>query len=1347
MAKKYYLGLDMGTSSLGWAVTDPEYHLLRAKGKDLWGVRLFQEAESAAARRTQRVSRRRLQREKARIGFVKEVFSDAINAIDPGFYQRLEDSKYFPEDKTEVQRFALFAGKEYTDKDYYEQYPTIFHLRSDLLHSTDPKDVRLVYLAVLNIFKHRGHFLNSNLTEGKTEQLEDIYAQLVEKTTNLPSAVDMDKMKEILSTNKISNSKRNEQLMELLKINRKMPEAEMTKLICGLKGVLPKAFSEIDFDEEHQKFSISFRDGNYEEKDSEMQSLLDEESYEIIGLLKQMHDWGLLANIMGGESYLSDARIKAYEKHAQDLKILKELYKEYGKGHYNKMFRVMEDHNYSAYVGSVNSDKENGKVRRGAKNDRDGFYKKLKGEIQVFQKKAPADERIKYVLDEIDKETLLPKQLTSANGVIPYQVHQKELRQILTNAEKYLPFLKDTDETGLTNSEKIAQLFAFQIPYYIGPLYNDGNSAHNAWVIRKEAGKVLPWNFEQKIDVKASSEEFIHRMVKHCTYLQSENVLPKSSLLYEKFMVLNELNNLKINGAPIDIELKQDIYRDLFCKEKKVTARKIQDYLVVRGLASKKTGVELTGIDGDFKSSLTSYLRFREIFSVDVLSYEQEKIAEKIIFWSTIYGDSRAFLKERIEEQFGDKLSSSQIKRICGIKFRDWGRLSKEMLELEGADRETGEILTLINRMWNENVNLMECLSARYTYLDEIQAKGNGINKSFTEIKYEDLEELYISAPVRRMVWQTILVVRELVKVLGGPPAKIFVEMARDTDGKNEKKRKDSRQKKFADLYKNCKDEGRDWSKEIAETPETKFRSKKLYLYYTQKGRCMYTGEPIDMGDLFNDNLYDIDHIYPRHFVKDDSIEKNLVLVKKQINSHKSDTFPIEPEIRKARFGWWKSLCDEGFITKEKFERLVRNTEFTAEELAAFISRQIVETRQGTKTITDIFENSFPESEVIYSKAGVVSDFRHKFDLLKCREVNNFHHANDAYLNIVVGNTYNVKFTKNPMNFVRDYERDPEHYKYHMDKLFDYPVVRGGEVAWKTKGWESIRTVKSVMNRYTPLVTRMNYEEHGQLWDQTIYSADDAAKAKGVGYVPVNTDDVKMQDVSKYGGYKKFTGAYFFLVEHKEKGKKIRSLEAMPLYLKDTLNTKEKMESYCREKLGYQEPSVRLKKIKMYSLIKVNGAYFYLTGRTGDRLIISNAMELKLSYEWNKYIKKMLSFLGTVEQKESIVTSEKNIELYRILAQKHKTTIFNKRPNSVGDKLVEWEEAFTKIPVDQQVYVLRQILQLSSGGNQGADLKLLGGASKTGVSLLSKKINNNQIILVSSSTSGLFKSEIDLMKI
>lgn len=40
----YYVGLDMGTGSLGVAVTDPQYHLLKVKGKDFWFVREYETA-------------------------------------------------------------------------------------------------------------------------------------------------------------------------------------------------------------------------------------------------------------------------------------------------------------------------------------------------------------------------------------------------------------------------------------------------------------------------------------------------------------------------------------------------------------------------------------------------------------------------------------------------------------------------------------------------------------------------------------------------------------------------------------------------------------------------------------------------------------------------------------------------------------------------------------------------------------------------------------------------------------------------------------------------------------------------------------------------------------------------------------------------------------------------------------------------------------------------------------------------------------------------------------------------------------------------------------------------------
>lgn len=1352
--ERYYLGLDMGTSSVGWAVTDEKYQIVRKKGKDLWGVRLFPEAQTAAERRTNRVARRRRQREKARIGYLRELFANEIQKTDPGFFQRLDDSKYFQEDKMIHQPFALFADSGYTDKEYFQEYPTIYHLRKELLTSTEPHDVRLVYLAVLNMFKHRGHFLNASLTDESIGNLADLFENLritVKDQLDVELAYPerIEELENIFIDKSLSKTEKVEKIKALLKIDKKdRLQAELWKMICGLSGTLSVIFRQDNFSEEDKKYKLSFRDGNYDEKINAVAEMLSEESLDVLMLIKQIHDWGVLADIMRGSGktyeYLSFARVDSYEKHKKDLETLKYLYKTYAPEKYHDMFRVMKDNNYSAYVGSVNAG--NHVERRGYKHKTEDFYSALKKELQNF----PESAERQYVLNELEKGTFLPKQLTASNGVVPNQVHMKELKKILANAEKYLAFLQQTDETGLSVSEKIIQLFGFQIPYYVGPLVNKADN--HAWVVRKEGGRVFPWNFEQKVDVKRTSELFIQNMVNHCTYLSDEYVLPKNSLLYEKFMVLNELNNLRINGEKISVALKQDIYQDLFKSGKKVTAKRLCDYLIVHGYVDNETPIDLSGIDGDFVNRLANYKKFSEVFYVETLTYEQEQMAEQIIFWSTVYGDSKKFLREKIQENYGEVLSSNQIKRILGYKFRDWGRLSREFLLLEGADKTTGEISTIISRMWNENYNLMQLLSSeQFTYREEVEKKTKHMEKTLSEITYEDLEDLYISAPVRRMTWQTILILKELCGVLGQYPDKVFVEMAREHGEKNT--RTVSRKKKFMDLYKSCKDEEIQWAKQIADTEESKFRSKKLYLYYTQKGRCMYTGTRIELSDLFNDNLYDIDHIYPRHFVKDDNIDNNLVLVKKQVNAHKSDVFPLERDIQKKQAAMWKELRQGNFITEEKYKRLTRNDPFTEEEQAGFISRQIVETRQGTKAITDLLQQTCPQSKIIYVKAGNVSAFRQKFDLIKCRNVNDLHHAQDAYLNIVVGNVYYTKFTSSPRNFVREYRQNKEKHPYHMYRLFDYDVRRGEEVAWEIgkdgKG-KSISTVKRMVLKNTPLVTMMNFEVHGGLADQTLYSAKDAKD--GEGYLPLKSSDPRLRDVAKYGGFTKYTGTYFFVVEYGQEKKRIRSIEAVPLYLAERLSDRENLEVYCRDMLGYQAPKIICRKIKMYSLMKINGFYLYLTGRTGTRLNVVNAVQMILDYENMYYVKRIADaserkYTDEDYEEHEVISKENNLRLYRQLEEKHRDTIYQKRPNPMGSKLQEMEGRFEELSIAQQVKVLLEILKLSQRLNQGADLTLVGGSKKTGVSLINKKITElKECKIVNQSVTGMYVNEVDLLK-
>ena len=89
---------------------------------------------------------------------------------------------------------------------------------------------------------------------------------------------------------------------------------------------------------------------------------------------------------------------------------------------------------------------------------------------------------------------------------------------------------------------------------------------------------ITPWNFEKKVDKMASATQFIKRMTTKDTYLLGEDVLPASSLKYQLFTVLNELNNLRVNGKKLTSDEKEQVIEGLFKKQKTVKADKFVKY-------------------------------------------------------------------------------------------------------------------------------------------------------------------------------------------------------------------------------------------------------------------------------------------------------------------------------------------------------------------------------------------------------------------------------------------------------------------------------------------------------------------------------------------------------------------------------------------------------------------------------------------------------------------------------------------------------------------------------------------------------------------------------------------------
>lgn len=1351
--QNYYLGFDIGTSSIGWAVSNENYQLLRAKGKDLWGVRLFKEAETSASRRTFRIARRMRQREKARIGLLKDLFSSEIDKVDPSFFIRLDESKYHFDDKTVKSAYALFNDANFNDVDYFKKYPTVFHLRKDLIECTQPKDVRLVFLALLSIYKRRGHFLSNNLGVQKDSSLSTMLESFTSSTLDLfdlsfDSTIDNNKFALILADNTVSRSKKAERILDLHNISKKSNPLffELVKSICGLSFDITKLFQETVFNLESSDTNTSFKDADFEEKYEKILDFLDDSQQYLLDVLKSIHDQSILETVMQGCNYLSDARVRLYEKHHNDLSLLKKVIKKFANDDYDSIFRSDEDGSYSAYVGSVNSRE---KVRRNMKKRKaEDLYATLRKTL----KKCPKDDSdVLYILNQIEVESFLPKQLTFTNSVIPHQVHLDELSAILTNASDYLPFLTEKDASGLTTKDKIIQIYSFQIPYFVGPLNNyDSGKNGNAWVIRNSNDKVYPWNFHDVVDVERTSFAFIDKLIRSCTYVNDEKVLPKSSLLYQKYMVLNELNNLRIRGEKPSIALKQQIFNDLFLKGKKVTQKVLLNYLYSNGVVDKNESGSITGIDTDFVNSLNTFGKFHKIFGDMIFNDDIKEMVERIVQLGTIYGNDTSYLKRILKRDFGKELDTALINRIAGFKFSDWGRFSKQFLEMKGINKNTGEVLSIIQMMWETNDNLMELLSDRYTYSETLNEIYKNKISTIFDFEYDDLDEYYLSSPVKRMVWQSLLITRELVSTLKGTPNRIFIEMAREKGEKGA--RTVSRKNKLINLYRECKTDVKQWVDEINNLDDSDLRSKKLYLYYSQKGLCMYSGERIEIQELFNENLYDIDHIYPRKLVKDDSLDNNLVLVKKKMNSAKGDIYPVSKEIQDKQLSFWSSLLGkdqkDGFITLEKYRRLVNRTPLSDEQLAQFVSRQLVETRQGTKVVTQILSQCLPETEIVFIKAKNITDFRNDFDIPKTRIVNDFHHAHDAYLSIVVGNTYHVKFSSNPINFFKNLKHKDFDESFHMGKLFLIDVIRGNQTAWiasskKTSG--SLKTVKSIISKNTPLITKMTFHGHGGLFNATIYSS---AQAKPISYVPLKSSDPILSDVEKYGGYSSVSIAYWFLVEHDVKKKRIRTLESLPImFAKEIDSNPNKLYEYCTQQLKLINPSIRLPKIKIQSLIKKDGYFMNITGKTNNQLVVDNFNPLILHHEWISYLRKLEKVVDSGFA-YSDVTREKNIELYDLLAYKHSSSIFAKRPNPINQTLIDGKENFEGLSVLDQCKVIGQILQISQLSNIGANLELIGASKMTGKSLISKNISNsNEFKLIHQSVTGLYIYEIDLLKI
>lgn len=1339
--ENYYVGLDIGTNSVGYAVTDGQFNLMKYKGEPMWGTHVFEEGKQCSDRRIHRTARRRLDRRQQRVHLTQQIFAKAISEVDERFFIRLQESALFREDTSGRDTYIFFQDENYTDKEYHKDYPTIHHLMKELMEDTTAHDVRLVYLAVAWLMAHRGHFL-SEVNKDNISALLDfdsIYEKLMELFMTPPWVCsDKEAFKNILLLHQTVKNK--ERKFWGLLYDGKKPKTEeedymnkegVIRLLSGGSVEAGKLFNQKEFQE---KISISLK-----KSEEDFQLLLDEmdeEDSEYLIRFRALYDWALLVDSLHGCSSISEAKVKDYVQHEADLKMLKNFVHKYCPSEYNSIFKNAEKVNYTSYVYNLPKEKRTKEYKKATKEE---FCDYLKKKLKGVSCEEEDQEFYQDMMFRLETYTFMPKQVTGDNRVIPYQLYYDELKKILENAEAYLPFLKEIDEQGISNREKLLSIFEFRIPYYVGPLCP---TSKYAWLKRKAEGKIYPWNFEEKVDLDQSEDAFMDRLTNNCSYLPGRTVLPQNSLLYCKFTVLNEINNLKINGNPISVECKQEIYR-LFEEHKKVTVDKIKKYLICNNYMER--GDVLGGIDVTIKSSLKPQHDFKRLLHSGILN---EREVERIIECIT-YSEEKSRILRRLQREF-PKLSDEDRKYLSKLKYSGFGRLSREFFTgIHAANKETGESFSIMQALWDTNDNLMQLLSDRYTFKDIIKEEQRQYYEVHPMTVESLLEEMHISNAVKRPIYRTLDVIKDIQSVCKIQPKKIYVEMARGQE--EEKNRKKSRKDQILELYQDMdKGEVRELSKQLEGFSERELRSEVLFLYFMQLGRCMYSNTPLDINKLKTD-AYNVDHIYPQCRVKDDSLS-NKVLVLSEENGAKGDKYPISAEIRQKRGEMWRVYHEKGLISDEKYRRLTRERAFSNAEKMEFINRQLVETRQSTKALTRIFQYIFPETEIVFVKAGLVSDFRN--EVLKCaksRIVNDLHHAKDAYLNIVAGEVYHTRFT------AKFFKIDQDEYSVKTKAIFGNKVWRGKELVWD--GGKDIARVKKNLMKNSVHYTRYVFERKGSLFDQNPLRAASGLIERKAGL-----------DTEKYGGYNKSTASYFLLVKYIEAGKKPKQeVMFVPIDLMESeriMNSEAYAKDYVEKAIAQilgksrdvvQEVSFPLgmRKIKVNTLLTFDGFEATLASKSngGKTLVFGSMMPLFVDGKKEQYIKRLESFSKKKKQNNSLlvdeiydkITKEENRELFLFLINKGKATpycsIFGSQLQILHDK----EKEFENLKLEQQVETLLNVLSVfKTGRTTGSDLKALGGAGQAGIFTENSKLSNwkkyyKDVRIVDISAAGLHR--------
>lgn len=632
----------------------------------------------------------------------------------------------------------------------------------------------------------------------------------------------------------------------------------------------------------------------------------------------------------------------------------------------------------------------------------------------------------------------------------------KEARQILSNQE--------LDEDVC---DKIIEIISRKRAYYEGPGSEKSPTPYGRWFY-DENGQIV-------------YEDLIERMRGKCSVFPNEFRAPKMSVSAEIFNLLNDLNNLSIDDEKLDVSQKQEIF-SYVSKNKKITPKQLSK--IVGADEDKISGFR---IDKNKKHLLTEFKGYTELKK----AFEKENIDISLNDYELLDSISEVLTNYKGMEERKDKLLALEVDEkvvdhlVTNTKFTGYHSLSLKAIRL------------LNEELYKTSLNQIQVLH-QLKLFDKARISHKGKKNIVAD------DTAILSPVVKRAQNETFKVVNALRKKYGEFDS-IVVEMTRDKNSAERKKRINNRQKYFENRNKEVdqllKDRGLDPDKINGKTKA------KIRLYLEQDGKSAYTFQTIDLDLLIKDRDYtEIDHIIPISISLDDS-QSNKVLITRMENQLKGNLTPFMA-YQSGKFdgmgcSWNQYRIIVGSNKKLNYKKkvnLLYDKDITKfDNIQEFINRNLIDTSYACRTVLNTLSDYFKDNEIdtkVHTLNGKITDkFRTQIQLEKERDEDFLHHAIDGLIvaSVKKMNLLNGYLSKYTFDNFYD-ELTGEIKTIPDDKAYMDPLYIAFIAQLKNIYLDSNRYYKGQISRdslyYPPIKIshKVDTKPNRQIADETIYS-------------------------------------------------------------------------------------------------------------------------------------------------------------------------------------------------------------------------------------------------------------------